>query len=209
MQFVCMKLPTITLFMVFVSTGFAAGAISLPAPAEVSDDVLLPAIADVETGNNSARLGRRGERTHLQILPATWRRFSRLPHSVSATNHEETDRVARAYLAVIRQRLKARDLPETPFFIAAGWNAGPNWTRLSRRTISYADRVANLVEATRLQPAPAPSQPSVAVVRAHPTRPAQSSSPIPLIPLDEPVPQGNWVIALTTPRPLFQIDRTN
>lgn len=133
--------------MLFVSTRFALGAQFVPpAPTAVSDDAMLSAIAEVETGNNAAKRGHHGERTQLQIMPTTWREFSRLPHSASATHPQETERVAKAYLAVIRKNLRARGLPETPFFIAAGWNAGAGWKRLHPSTVSYAERVANLVQ---------------------------------------------------------------
>lgn len=152
-----MKSPLPILFVLSVSVGFAAVEFPLPQAKPVSDEAMLAAIAEVETGNNPARLGSRGERTRLQILPATWRQFSQLPHS--AANRAETDRVARAYLSHIRTRLKARGLPETPFFIAAGWNAGPGWKRLSRGTISYAERVANLAEVYQLNPPPSEPAP--------------------------------------------------
>lgn len=148
-NFVRMKFPLILLSLLSVSAGFAKSTVELPTAAPASDDVLLAAIADVETGNNSAKRGRYGERTRLQIRPETWRQFSTLPHSASAANLEETDRVGRAYLAVIRNRLRSRGLPETPFFIAASWNAGPGWRRLRPATVSYAERVANLVEASQ------------------------------------------------------------
>lgn len=144
-----MKFLTPTLFLLSVSIGLSAPAITLPTAAPVSDAALLSAIAQVETGNHSDRLGSRGERTRLQILPQTWRRYSTQPHA----NHTrtETDRVAHLYLAHIRSRLRARGLPETPFFIAAAWNAGPEWHRLSRGTVAYAERVANLVNEKRGQ----------------------------------------------------------
>ncbi len=144
-----MKFSLLLLSLAIVSRAFSATEVTLPTTAPVSDDALLAAIADVETGNNAAKRGRYGERTQLQILPTTWRQFSRLPHSASANNPEETDRVARAYLSVIRARLRARGLPETPFFIAAGWNAGPGWKKLTNGTVTYAERVANIVEASQ------------------------------------------------------------
>lgn len=138
-----MKFPLFTLFLLSISSAFAAAGVWAPARPSVSDDVLLRAIAQVETGNNPAKVGRYGERTRLQIMPATWRRYSRLPQS--ARNRAETDRVARAYLAYIRRRLRARRLPESTFYLAAAWNAGPCWHRLRRSTVVYAERVENLV----------------------------------------------------------------
>jgi hypothetical protein len=168
------------LALLLVSTGFAAGVISVTPAAPVSDDVLLSAIAEVETGNNSAMVGNSGERTRLQIAPETWVRFSRFPHSVAASNPQETDRVARAYLASIRTRLKARGVPTTPFFMAAAWNVGPGWSKLPASTIAYADRVANIVAASRA---------------IQPLRPIAAVERIPVIPIEE-LPSGNATVAL-------------
>lgn len=162
--FVFMKPLLVFIFLLLVSSGLAAGEFSIPTPPPVSDDVLLAAIAEVETGNNSATIGRSGERTRLQIAPETWVRFSRLPHSAAAANREETDRVARAYLASIRTRLKSRGLPLTPFFIAAAWNVGPGWKTLPSCTVAYAERVANLVQTYRAEQAEVVQRASVKAV---------------------------------------------
>jgi hypothetical protein len=204
-----MKSFLILLSLLFVSTGHAAGEISFspPAPAVVSDDVLLRAIAEVESGNNSAMVGHSGERTRLQIAPETWVRFSRLPHSFAAANPQETDRVARAYLASIRSRLKARGLPATPFFMAAAWNVGPGWNKLPSRTVAYAERVENLVAAGRsvasrsIQPGPAaqvqPVQAAPVVVQSAPVE------RIPVIPVDD-LPAGSPIVAVAaSERPFF------
>ncbi len=180
-----MKSLLVFVSLLFVSTGFSAGVISITPATPVSDDVLLSAIAEVETGNNSAVVGNSGERTRLQIAPETWVRFSHVPHSAAASHPQETDRVARAYLASIRSRLKSRGLPITPFFIAAAWNAGPGWSSLPSSTIAYADRVANLVAAAR-------------PVAAKPVQPVQQvavAEPIPVISVED-VPAPSVTIAL-------------
>ena len=186
------------LFLLSVSVGFSAGAISVPrsTPEPVPDDVLLAAIAEVETGNNHSRLGRNGERTRLQILPQTWRRFSRMPHA-SATR-AETDRVARKYLSVIRRRVRERGFPETPFFIAAAWNAGPEWKRLTSGTVWYAERVTNLVEASLPRRAPAVANPEEAVAATKPANPA------PVIPLE--IPRGSIVLAGMPQQSFFRLN---
>lgn len=182
-----MKSLLIAMSLLLVSTGVSAGVISFSPAAPVSDDVLLSAIAEVETGNNSAMVGQSGERTRLQIAPETWVRFSRLPHSAAATHPQETDRVARAYLASIRSRLKSRGVPVTPFFIAAAWNAGPGWSSLPASTIAYADRVANLVAAAR---------------PAQPVQVAAVAERVPVIPVDDlPVPSATVALAQNA-RPL-------
>jgi hypothetical protein len=183
--FVRMKPLLPILFLLSVSVAFAASGISVSVPAPASDEVLLSAIAEVETGNNPSQLGRDGERTRLQILPETWRRFSRMPHS--AANRAETDRVARAYLAVIRRRIHERGLPETAFFIAAGWNAGADWRHLTTGTVSYAERVANIVAATA---------PPAATVPA-------AAKPVPVIPLNGIFAHGAMIADNTTVHPLY------
>lgn len=149
-----MKFPLLPLFLLSLSSAIAADGVFVPTRPPVSDDELLSAIAQVETGNNPRKVGRYGERTRLQILPETWRRFSRRPQSVH--DRAETDRVARAYLGFIRHRLEVRGLPQTPFYIAASWNAGPGWRHLSRGTISYAERVTNLVNVMEAGPSLSP-----------------------------------------------------
>ncbi len=142
-----MKVPHLASAIIVITLcSRAIGAMFVPPPTTIPDDVMLTAIAAVETGNDAAKCGRYGERSQLQILPTTWRKFSHLPHASAATNPAETDRVARAYLALIRSRLRARGLPESPFFIAAGWNAGASWRRLRPATVAYAEHVANYVE---------------------------------------------------------------
>lgn len=138
-----MKFPLLTLSLLYISSTFAVAGMRASGSTSVSDTVLLRAIAQVETGNTPGKIGRYGERTRVQIMPATWRRFSRVPQS--AGDRAETNRVARAYLAYIRRRLRARGLPENTFYIAAAWNAGPCWHRLRRSTVNYAERVENLV----------------------------------------------------------------
>jgi hypothetical protein len=202
-----MKTLHTLLFLVSVLTGFAAPGISVPVTAPVSDDVLLSAIATVETGNNPARLGHRGERSQLQILPQTWRRYSRLPHSQAAVNPAETDRVARAYLAAIRQRLKERGLPETPYFIAAAWNAGPSWRHLTAGTASYAERVANIVAtAPRVAAKPAVRTESVATTLTAETQVRPAIAPAPSV-LAAPTRPTNPVLAsFSTHVPVIQLD---
>lgn len=190
-----MKAPHIILFLLYISTRYAMGATFVPPATTVSDDVMLAAIADVETGNNAAKRGHHGERSQLQILPTTWREYSRLPHSAAATNPEETDRVARAYLRVIRSRLRARGLPETPFFIAAGWNAGPGWKRLHRSTVAYAERVANLVEAAEPR-SPTPDLPA-------------TSPTLPVLPVRDSLNQSKVMLAHADEVPLIDIGRSN
>jgi hypothetical protein len=193
-----MKASLSLLSLLLVSSAFASVEFSIPAPTPASDDALLAAIAEVETNNDRRKVGTHGERTQLQIAPATWVRCSRLPHSAAASHPQETDRVARAYLASIRSRLKSRGLPETPFFIAAAWNVGPGWKVLPSSTVSYAERVANLVKAAQATPeappAAKPAVPTIFVVESDVT---------------EPSPIDTIVITIPTTRPLFRLAASN
>lgn len=198
-----MKAFLLLLSLLLVSRGFAANevAFSIPSPTPASDQMLLAAIAEVETSNNSAKVGTHGERTRLQIAPTTWARFSRLPHSAAASHPEETDRVARVYLAYIRTRLKSRGVPETPFFIAAAWNVGPGWKTLPSSTVSYAERVANLVQASQsIFPSKPESRPAPALVL---------SKPVPTIVVEESPAIEPMTFTLPTTRPLFRLADSN
>ncbi|MDX2185911.1 MAG: lytic transglycosylase domain-containing protein [Opitutaceae bacterium] len=114
-------------------------------PGLPSDERILWAIAEVETGNRPHLRGRDGELTQFQILPATWRRYSRLAPWEARNRPDEADRVAREHLRHIKEQLGRSGKPLTVFHIAAAWNAGPNRSRFSLETIDYAARVANLV----------------------------------------------------------------
>jgi len=140
-----MKTLALIITLAVLPASFGSIEFKIPKSPRVSDEVVLHFIAMKETGNNPRARGSRGERTQFQIMPATWRRYSRLPPSSAASNPAESERVARAYLADIRTNLRKRGLPETAYFIAASWNAGLNWTRTSARVREYAECVENLV----------------------------------------------------------------
>lgn len=105
-------------------------------------DVILDAIAKVETGLNPDAVGRRGERSRFQIMPATWIRFSQTEqHTASLA---ETRRVARRVLAEIEKVHRRRGLRIDAYGLALGWNAGPWARRYSGATLDYAERVEAL-----------------------------------------------------------------
>jgi hypothetical protein len=117
----------------------------MPMQPVVSDLAILEAIAQVETGNKPSVRGRLGERTRFQILPATWRRYSTVPISRAAASLDEAERVARQHLQHIRSVLVARGIAQTVYNIAVAWNAGPDYARITRKTVDYASRVKALV----------------------------------------------------------------
>jgi hypothetical protein len=120
-----------------------------PAYPEVDDDLLLEAIRRVE---HTARhqVGRAGERSEYQFIPAVWRQHSKFPIWRASSNKPECvaeqQRVARAHLSWIRVAMPRIGLSTTPYTLALVWNAGIG--RVSRHETSlaqqdYANRVNN------------------------------------------------------------------
>ena len=136
-------LPTLAVALLLAGSAFGF-EFKVQPPPNPSEDEVLRAIAIKETGDVPTKVGRLGERSAWQIRPDVWHKFSHLPHKAASTNADEAVRVARAYLALIRQRLRARHLPETAFFIAACWNAGPYWRSIPVAAYDYAQCVENL-----------------------------------------------------------------
>lgn len=113
----------------------------LPALADHYDSIL-EAIAKVETGLSPNAVGRRGERSRFQIMPATWIRFSQADqHTASLA---ETRRVARRVLTEIEKVHRRRGLRIDAYGLALGWNAGPWAKRYTSATLDYAERVEAL-----------------------------------------------------------------
>lgn len=105
-------------------------------------DSILEAIAKVETGLTPDAVGRRGERSRFQIMPATWIRFSQVDQHTASLS--ETRRVARRILAEIEKVHRRRGLRIDAYGLALGWNAGPWARKHSGATLDYAERVEAL-----------------------------------------------------------------
>ena len=105
-------------------------------------DRILDAIAKVETGLSPDAVGRRGERSRFQIMPATWVRFSQ--EDQPSASLAETRRVARRVLAEIEAVHRRRGQRIDAYGLALGWNAGPWARRYSGATLDYAERVEAL-----------------------------------------------------------------
>jgi len=105
-------------------------------------DRILDAIAKVETGISPDAVGRRGERSRFQIMPATWVRFSE--ENQQSASLAETIRVARRVLAEIETVHRRRGQRVDAYGLALGWNAGPWARRYSGATLDYAERVEAL-----------------------------------------------------------------
>ena len=101
---------------------------------------MLAAIAIVENSPNT--IGLRGERSIYQILPSTWREYSRIPiHEATAEQQHE---VALAVLRGFHRRLERRGIVPDVYRLALAWNGGPNAKRYKPSTLNYALRVLNV-----------------------------------------------------------------
>jgi len=126
----------------------------VPAKAKDTMDVskVMTAIAAVEN-TPFYQIGRMGERSRYQITPSLWEAFSDLPFSSASSpdsaSVKEVDRVVRAHIAWIRERLHLLHLPDTPTFIALVYKGGYGRClekRLRTTDYEYAKRVGNIVE---------------------------------------------------------------
>ncbi len=118
----------------------------LPRPS-VEEQPMLDAIAAVENWHPGS-VGRSGAWGKFQILPATWRQYSRLPQR-SASPAEER-RVAGELLKDIRTGLRRLHIPESAYWVALVWRGGltnlethrivPEWREYATR----AETVFNL-----------------------------------------------------------------
>jgi hypothetical protein len=106
-------------------------------------DRILDAIAQVETGVSPGAIGRRGERSKFQIMPATWTKYSQ--SNQRSASPEEIRIVARQVLAEIEAVHLRRGLRTDAYGLALGWNAGARARHFTRGTIDYAERVAALL----------------------------------------------------------------
>ncbi len=116
----------------------------------VNVNQLLGAISAVENTPNDG-IGRAGERSIYQMLPTVWEAFSNQPFHVASSDwyldKRERDRVARAHIAWIRERLRFLHYADDPYHISLVWKAG-YWRCLEKRVrtqdVEYAKRVVNV-----------------------------------------------------------------
>lgn len=107
---------------------------------------LLAAIAIIETGDlrhpegNDRAIGRSGEVSRYQIMPAVWRR--KAVQSWSPRVHDHAEYVAACHIIDIRYSLSPARR-DSPYIIACVWNGGPRAAKHpGRATREYANRVA-------------------------------------------------------------------
>lgn len=123
-------------------------------------DLLVDAIVQVESGGDSTKVGRAGERGIMQIKRVTWKQVSRQllgrPLSFdSAFNPHVNRRIGKLYLAELQaflDRNRSRWQADERSLLLACYNAGPSRvaeagfkiSRLPASTQSYIDRASAL-----------------------------------------------------------------
>ena len=128
----------------------------IPAFTQAAEETrLLAAIAQVETGNNPAAVGDRGQSLgRFQMGPTAWadandwlaRRGRRPVPRSSWRNPDAQDIAAKAFLGVCRDRFAALGITDpSPAQLATVWNLGFQGARnRGFRPTDYGNRVSNL-----------------------------------------------------------------
>lgn len=113
------------LFLCFPLSGLAQ-VNSSDLSSGVNTDRFLRAIAEIETGNNNALVGRAGERSKYQFMRATWEQYSLVPHGkISSVKYAaEIERVAKTHLNWIQSALRRHGYSVTVYNCAVVWNKG-------------------------------------------------------------------------------------
>jgi len=117
-----------------------------------SMDSMLRAISSIESGHN--KLSNNGVAiTQYQITRVVWEQHSKMRWSYAKAHldwkdvQDETERVARAHVRWIAERLDANGKTANPFTIAMCWRGGVTYYlkgEFSADRVDYANRAANL-----------------------------------------------------------------
>lgn len=110
--------------------------------AELDREVMIEAIARIETGNDWRAVGRLGERGRCQFMARTWREYSRIDFRTASVDCDESRRVERAHLDRICRTLRETGLPVDAGHVAAAWRFGASMAARFVRSDS-AQRTVN------------------------------------------------------------------
>lgn len=113
---------------------------AITAKASINKEAFLYAIRQVESGDNHAAIGKRGERGAYQFTASTWKRYTDYPHENA---HSETVSTVLAYthLEYLVEKVGGDDVKK----LALAWNCGlRGMKKPSSRSKDYAERVMNL-----------------------------------------------------------------
>lgn len=117
--------------------------------APVNHDVLLAVIAEIESGTDSTKVGKAGERGMYQITAGVWKQHAKISPFRDAHKPHVSKIVAERHLAWLEREIAEKGYEVTAETLALCWNAG--LTRgLSGKpfesSLDYARRVNNRYE---------------------------------------------------------------
>jgi soluble lytic murein transglycosylase-like protein len=120
---------------------------AITAKASINKDAFLYAIRQVESGDNHAAIGKRGERGAYQFTASTWKMYSKQSHK-NAHYEVHATIIAFNHLEYLIKKVGGYDVKK----LALAWNCGlRGMKKPSKRSKDYAERVNNLYE-SRLYP---------------------------------------------------------
>ena len=115
-------------------------------PGEVDAAAFLRAVAERESGNNPAAVGRfYGERSKYQFLPETWAQHTRRPFAEATTDPRCADFVAAAHYLWLKRQLERRGIVVSVRALAAAWHYGQGFAVACMHP-PYAHEEENLYE---------------------------------------------------------------
>ena len=147
---VCLAVALIAAFLYFASQVKAQPKITVP-PAyfhPLDNDLLLRAIAETENWDGESQ-GAAGEQGPWQILPSTWRQYTRrtMPYSRNGWAQPFAQNVLHEHASWCRDEMEKHGLPQTAYTFALFWKAGAG--RVLRNGVrrvdrEYSERASNL-----------------------------------------------------------------
>ena len=127
--------------------------ITLPGAAVIEplDNEKLLRMIDLVEDWDGDSLGAAGEQGPWQMLPSTWRQYSKkqMPYSETAWANPEPQRVLREHASWIRDQMEKHNAPQTAYTFALIWKSG--WSRVyhhneRRADKEYAELAQNIYE---------------------------------------------------------------
>jgi hypothetical protein len=137
------RTPTTARLILALCAGLA---VARAATIDVTRQVTLEAIHNLENPRNLTRVGPRGELGPYQFRESTWRDYSAEPF-LRALDRSASDLVAVQHFEWLKHQLEAAHLPVTTYNIALAWNGGIGAAisgRAPRAARNYAQRAENL-----------------------------------------------------------------
>jgi len=109
----------------------------------MDEQAMLKAIRQVESNEDPRAVGKKGERSAYQFMPATWALYSKRPFIEATTNPMEAERVAEKHLRTIATALNTFDGKQRAEWVGAAWNYGIRYAVILSDK-DHPQRVANL-----------------------------------------------------------------